>query len=178
MNAKPVPIGNPKAASLKQKAIHEFRQYVAISLYLAFFFCAVTTYRMLLLKDFQDAYFNYGAALFNALIVGKVILIGEYVRLGKKHENKALLLSSIYKAFLFGVLVFVFHAVEEVIKRALHGVTVTGAFREIHFDELLDRTLVIFCTFVPLFAFRELRRVLGEEQFQRILFHSGANPSA
>ena len=62
---------------LKQKAVHEFRQFVAISLYLAFFFCAVTTYRMLLLNDFHDAYFNYISGLINALVIAKVILIGE-----------------------------------------------------------------------------------------------------
>jgi hypothetical protein len=178
MSAKPIPIGTPKQTGLKQKAMHEFRQYVAISLYLAFFFCAVTTYRMVLLKDFQDAYFNYGAALINALVVGKVILIGEYVRLGRKHEDKALLLSSIYKAFLFGLLVFGFHIVEEVIKRSLHGETLRGAFAEVHFDELVDRSLVIFCTFVPLFAFRELRRVLGEERFQQLIFHRSEKPHA
>jgi len=34
---------NFKSADLKQKAVHEFQQFVAISLYLAFFFCAVAT---------------------------------------------------------------------------------------------------------------------------------------
>ena len=68
---------NSKAADLKQKAVHEFKQFVAISLYLAFFFCAVTTYRMLLLNDFRDSYFNYLAGLIKALVIAKVILIGE-----------------------------------------------------------------------------------------------------
>jgi hypothetical protein len=36
---------NSKSADLKQKAVHEFQQFVAISLYLAFFFCAVATYK-------------------------------------------------------------------------------------------------------------------------------------
>ena len=66
-----------KSADLKQKAVHEFQQFVAISLYLAFFFCAVATYRMLLLNDFRDSYFNYLAGLINALVIAKVILIGE-----------------------------------------------------------------------------------------------------
>lgn len=69
---------NSKAADLKQKALHESKQFVAISLYLAFFFCAVVTYRMLLLNEFQDAYFSYISGLINALVIAKVILIGEY----------------------------------------------------------------------------------------------------
>jgi hypothetical protein len=29
---------------------------------------------------------------------------------------------------------------------------------------------VVFCTFIPLFGFRELRRVMGEEEFRTLLF--------
>ncbi len=46
-------------ATLKQKAAHELQRMVIISLYLAFFFCAMATYRMVLLSDFRDDWFNY-----------------------------------------------------------------------------------------------------------------------
>ena len=161
-------------ADLKQKAVHEFRQFVAISLYLAFFFCAVATYRMLLLNDFHDSYFNYLAGVINALVIAKVILIGEYAHLGKKYEHKPLLLSSAYKALLFGLLVFGFHIVEEAVKRLLHGEDMAGALHNMHINDLIGRALVTFCTFVPFFAFREVRRVLGEDKFQDLFFYSGA----
>ena len=163
-----------KTATLKQKAAHEFMQMIAISIYMPFFFWAVATYRMLLLNDFKDAYFNYAAALVNALVIAKVILIGEYAHLGKKYEARPLLLSSVYKAFLFGLLVFGFHFAE-VIKRLVHGERVVGAFHAVSLGDLLARSLVIFCTFIPFFAFRELRRVLGEEKFRKLFFHAGAN---
>ena len=35
---------NAQGVSLKQKAAHELVQFVAIFLYLAFFFCALATY--------------------------------------------------------------------------------------------------------------------------------------
>ena len=63
---------NSKSADLTRTAVHEFQQLVAISLYLAFFFWAVATYRMLLLNDFHDSYFNYLAGLINALVIAKV----------------------------------------------------------------------------------------------------------
>jgi len=68
-------------STLKQRAEHELEEMVAISLYLAFFFCAMVTYRMILLNDFRDSRFSYTAALINALVVAKVILIGEYAHL-------------------------------------------------------------------------------------------------
>ena len=165
---------NSKAVDLKQKAIHEFKQFVGISFYLGFFFCAVATYKMLLLNDLRDSYFSYIAALINALVIAKVILIGEYAHLGKKHEHKPLLLSSVYKALLFGLLVLVFHIVEDAVKGLLHGENMAEAFQDMRIVDLLGRTLVIFCTFVPFFAFREMRRVLGEDKFQDLFFHSGA----
>jgi len=164
---------NSKGASLKQKAVHEFKQFVGISLYLAFFFCAVATYKMLLLSSFKDSFLNYSFALINALVIAKVILIGEYAHLGKRYEAKVLLLSAVYKAFLFGLLVFGFHLIEEAVKRLLHGENIAGAFSDLRIDELLGRSLVVFCTFVPFFAFRELRRVLGEDKFHNLFFSHG-----
>jgi len=161
-------------SGLKQKAVHEFWVFIGISLYLAFFFCAVVTNRTILQRDFHDAYLNYGIALINAFVVAKAILIGEYAHLGKKHEAKPLLLSSVYKPFLFSLLVFGFHIVEEVIKQVIHGRDLAGAFRDTRIDDLLSRGLIIFCTFVPFFAFRELQRVLGEDSFLNLFFRKGA----
>jgi len=164
----------PKPAGLKQKAVHEFEELAWISLYLAFFFCSIATYKMLLLNEFHLSYFNYGTALINALVIAKVILIGEYARLGKRNESKPLLLSAVNKAILFSVLVFAFHIVEEVIKRLVHGEKVAGAFRNARLDDLLGRTLILLCTFIPFFAFRELSRVLGENKFRELFLQPRA----
>ena len=164
---------NSKRMNLKKKAIHEGQEFVGISLYLAFFFCAVVTYSTVLLGKFQVSYFSYGSALINALVIAKVILIGEFARLGKKHEARPLVLSALYKAFLFTLLVFSFHLVEEVIKQLLHGETIASAFHDMRLDALVCRSLVVFCTFIPLFAFRELQRVLGEDNFRALFFRTG-----
>ena len=157
---------------LKQKAREEFEQVVILTAYLAFFFCALATYSMLLLNKFHISSFAYATALINAAIIAKVILIGEAVRAGKKFEGKALLFSAIWKSFVFGWLVFAFHIVEEMIKNLVHGKGAIEAFREIRLDDLLSRSVVIFCTFIPLFVFRELRRVMGQDNFRALFFHS------
>jgi hypothetical protein len=159
---------------LKQKAIHELEEFAGISGYLAFFFCAIVAYSSLLLNQFHLSYFSYGAAVINALVIAKVILIGEYVHLGKKHETKPLFQSALHKAFLFGLLVFAFHIVEEVIRVLWHGENMATAFHNIRIGELIARTLVVFCTFIPLFAFRELARVMGNEKFRDLFFRTGA----
>ena len=45
-------------------------------LYLAFSFCALLAYDLFLLKQYDVAYWNFGFALLNALVITKVIMIG------------------------------------------------------------------------------------------------------
>lgn len=165
---------NSQQTSLKQKAVHEAKEITYVFLYLAAFFCALATYSMLLLEKFEISYFTYGAALLNALIITKIILIGEAVHFGKKHEAKPLFYSCAYKAFVYGVLVFAFHIVEEVIKRLIHGKAIVGAFREVRIDDLLARSVIIFLTFIPFFAFRELERVMGPDKLRDMFFRNRA----
>jgi hypothetical protein len=169
---------NPKHTGLKQKAAHEFREIVIVFVYLAFFFCALAAYSTLLLEKYEISFFNYGAALINALIVTKIILIGEALHFGSKHEAKPLIYSVLYKSFMYCLLVFAFHVVEEVIKHLIHGRDFAGAFHEVRLDELLARSLVIFCTFMPFFAFRELARVIGPERFRGLFLRGGATLNA
>jgi hypothetical protein len=50
---------------------------------------------------------------------------------------------------------------------------VVGAFHDVRTDERLGRGIIIFCVFISFFAFRELRRVLGEDKFQDLFFQTG-----
>ena len=173
---------NSPKTSVKQKVAYEFEEFAIISLYLAFFFCALATYSMLLLDSFHVSYFAYGTAVINALVIAKVILIGEAVHVGTRFEKRALFYSTIWKAFVFGLLVFGFHILEEIIRHLVHEKEFAGAFRNIRIDELLARTVIVFCTFLPLFAFRELRRVIGPDNFRVLFFRytstTRANPSS
>lgn len=159
---------------LKQKTIHELWELAWIFFYLAFFFCSLEIYSVLLLRDFHVKYLNFGFAIINALVVAKVILLGEYAKLGRKYEHRPLIQSAAYKALIFVLLVFVFHLIEELVKRYLHTGHFAGAFSETHMNDLVGRGVVVFCTFLPLFAFREARRVLGQERFVDLFFRAGA----
>jgi hypothetical protein len=164
---------DPAAPGFKQKAARELKDFAVVALYLAFFFCTLVTYTMLLLKKYDISYLNYGFAIINALVIAKVILIGEMVHFGTGAEARPLYQSVVYKAFVFSLLVLAFHFLEEFIKRLIHHKPFGAVWNDIHFDDLIGKTLVVFCTFIPLFAFRELRRVLGDEKLHTLLFKSG-----
>jgi hypothetical protein len=158
----------------KQKIKHELREMVVLFLYLAFFFCALVTYNMLLLAQYHVESWNFAFALINAAVITKVIMIGEYAKVGRRFEDKSLFVSAVWKAFIFGLLVFAFHVVEEIIKRLIHGADMTEASRGMRLDQFAARSIIVFVTFVPLFAFREFRRIMGEEEFQTMVFASKA----
>lgn len=156
----------PAKPGFKQKAAHEFKDFFLISLYLAFFFCTLVAYTNLLLRRYDvSSSVNYAFAIINALIIGKVILIGEMVKVGKFAETRPLYQSVLYKAFVFSLLVLAFHFVEEFVKRLIHGDPAGTVWREIDPNRLIGRSIMVFSTFIPLFAFMELRRALGEEEF-------------
>ena len=161
---------NSAHPDLKQKAKHELLEMLQLAAYLAFFFCALAVYDMLLLNQYDVVNWNFGFALINALVITKVIMLGEYAKIGRKYERGPLLLSAVWKAFIFGLLVYAFHIIEEAIKRLIHGAPLITTPREMRFDQLAARAVIVFCIFVPLFAFRELRRVMGEDQFRALLF--------
>jgi len=154
----------------KQKAKHELKEMLVLSGYLAFFFCALTTYKMFLLRQYEIDEWSYGFALINALVITKVIMIGQYAKIGRKHESNSVFLSAIWKSFIYGLLVFAFHIVEEGIKRIIHGTDIVKASRQVRFEELGANAVVVFATFIPLFIFLELRRVIGDEAFISLFF--------
>jgi hypothetical protein len=160
---------------LKQRILHELGEFLKVFLFLAPLFCAFSTYRMLLLNQFGEKYFAYGTAFVNALILSKIILIGEYLRLGKRHEHKPLIYSTIYKSLAFTLLVAVFHILEDAVKRLLDGEGIMGAFAAPsgqRMGEVLGHGLVMFCAFLPFFALRETERVLGEGRMADLFLRS------
>jgi hypothetical protein len=69
-----------RKGSVKQRLEHEMKEYLVIAAYLAAFFVSFTTYRKLVLAEYHVGYFAYGWALMEAMILAKVILIGQFAR--------------------------------------------------------------------------------------------------
>ena len=169
---------DPTKPTFKQKATNDFKDFAWISFYLAFFFCALTFYATVLLRKYEIDYLNYSFAIINALVVAKVILIGEMAHIGRWGEARPLYQSVIYKSVVYTLFVLVFHFLEEFIKRLIHHGVAGSVLRETHVDDLLSRMLIVFCAFIPLFAFRELGRLLGEEKLHELFFKNGSITTA
>jgi hypothetical protein len=160
-------------ARLKQKIVHEFGEYLQVFFFLAPLFVAFSTYRMLVLGRFEDTLFTYGTAIFNALVMAKIILIGEYIGLGKRHECRPLIYPTIFKSLWFTLLVAVFRVLEGGVRGLLHGEGLAGAVAVVNgrsLNEVLGWSLVMFCAFLPFFALRETARIAGANTLKDLFF--------
>jgi hypothetical protein len=168
---------NKKEMSLKEKAIEEFKVFWIVALFLAFVFGAFTWYRRLILTEVGVSYFHYGAAVVEALVIAKIILIGQALGLGKRFEDGPLIVAALFKAVLYGILVAIFAVLEHVIGGLIHGKNMAAVWQELlglGKDEILARTLMVIVTFVPFFAFWEAGRVMGQGKLLAMFFQRRA----
>ena len=157
---------------LKRRVVDELEKYLVVAVFLAFFFGSVTTYRRLVLAEYHIGYLEYGWGLVKALILAKVILIGQLFHLGKRFEGRRVIWAILGKTLLFGLLILAFALCEHVISALIHhrGMKEEFTFTTAQGYELLARVQLELVALLPLFAFTELDRVLGEGKMASLLF--------
>src|SRR6516162_3709989 len=165
----------PKAG-IRERFIHEMKRYLAMVIFLFFFFGAFTVYRRLLLASYEIDYVDFGWALIKALVLGKVILIGELLHVGERFEERPLIISTVWKTLMFGLLIVAFAVLERLVGAWIHHRPLSEEFNFTGPDgyELLARIPLQIVALVPLFAFRELGRVLGEERLEALFLRGPA----
>ncbi|MGB2689946.1 MAG: hypothetical protein WBC36_13265 [Desulfobacterales bacterium] len=167
-----------KMGNLKEKIFHEMVEYWINVCYLTLVFAAFTQYRRFLLAAHDITYANYGFAVIEALILAKVIMIGDVFRLGRGLENKPLVYPTLYKTVVFTLFVAVFTVFEHLVKGLWKGTGLMGGFYEFLGKgpyELLANSLVVFVAFFPFFGVKELGRVLGEDKIRSLFFRRRDN---
>ena len=160
-------------SGLREKAKEDLRLFSAIAIYLALMLEALFLYRSLTLSESGITGIHYGVAVIEALILAKVILVGQALRLGKGFEDAPLIVSVLGKTLLFGALVALFSVIEQVIEGLVQHETWDVIAHHLFAggrDEILARALVIIVAFIPFFAFSEVDRVLGQGKLFALFF--------
>ncbi|MGW8162024.1 MAG: hypothetical protein ACWGN1_07240 [Desulfobulbales bacterium] len=163
----------------QKKLLHEMTEYWTNFIYLAIFFSVFITYRRLLMAEYNISYSDYGISVIKALILAKVIMIGDMFRFGRWLEDKPLIFPTIYKTVVFTLFVLLFSILESTVSGLLHGKGMAGGLPEILGGgryELLGRSLIVFCAFLPFFAFRELGRILGKGRIRELFLYGENRP--
>jgi hypothetical protein len=148
-------------ASLKERAREELRNYAVVAAYLYVCFGAILFHKMALLREEGVAFLPHGLAAIKALILGKFILIGEAVGVGKHVQSRSLVSAIAAKTVLFFLVLIVLSVVEELIVGKVHGhslAEIIAEFREHSGLEMLATSVLVLLVLIPLIAFKELRQ--------------------
>ena len=97
--------------SLKDRAVTELEKYAVIAAYLWVLFALFGLHRQLVQGHGVSAW-QQGFAIINALVFGKVMLIGEAFELGKARSSQALAWVVLRKSLIFALLLIAFHIAE------------------------------------------------------------------
>jgi len=162
------------SSSFKEKAIEEFKLFWIIAIYLAVMLAAFAWYRRFVLSAAGISYFHYWAAIIEALILAKVILIGEALGLGKRFESSKLIWSVIFKSLIFGIFIGIFGVLEHLIEGLIRRESwdqIAQSLLSAGRDEILARTIMIIVSLLPFFAFWETDRVMGNHKLFQLFFH-------
>ena len=166
-----------KKTGLKARLVEETKTYLFLFVYLAVLFVAFATYRMLLSAEYRVAYFRYGYALVEALVLAKVILLGRMLRVGERFGRAPLIVPTVYKTLCFSAFVLVFTILEHLLTGLLRGEDFQAVVAKIlsrGIWEILAHVLVLFMALGPLFAIWETGRLLGEGRLFALFFKPGA----
>ena len=97
MNTEGTPNSNQEGSqnehkpSLKEKAAFQLKEFFGMFLYLWVLFVLFVIHQSIILAEEHINYQAQGFAIINALILAKVMLIGEDLHLGKRFEDKPLI---------------------------------------------------------------------------------------
>ena len=169
---------HPRLVGWKRKVVDEMVEYYLNFVYLAFFLVAFAWYRRLILAEYDILYLNYWVPLVEAAVLAKVIMVGDMLRFGRGLERKPLLFPTLFRTVLFSVYVGVFSVLERTARGLLHGKGLTAGLADLASkgrNELLAECVVIFCAFVPFFAFKELEGVLGKDKLRDLFWSRGVH---
>jgi len=151
--------------TFKQRILHNFREFVAMFLYLWLLFALFSWHEAIVLAKHHIDYKPFGVAFINAFVLAKVMLVAEELRVGTRFRKSAPVFPVLHKSLLFAILFIFFNVAEEIVIGLWKGHTIAESIPKIGGGSplgLVIAGLIITVALIPFFAFRELSRVMGK----------------
>jgi hypothetical protein len=166
---------NDSNRTLKQKAYRELKEYLAITFYLWLVFGSFVLYRAVLLSETRLSLAAHGVALFNALALGKIMLIARDLHFADRLKHKPLIYATLFKSAAFAVVLGCFKILEEACVGWYRGRSFSQSVSTIGGGTLggiLALTAILAVLLIPFFAVTELSQVLGADKLGKLFFTS------
>jgi hypothetical protein len=160
-------------ATLRQRALHELKELVLISLYLYITLGAVVLVKTAVLHTQGIAFAVWGVAVVKAVVLAKFMLIGEAMKIGERTTTIPLIWPTLQKAVALLVLLIIMTIVEEAVVGLFHHQSITASLDELvgpRLEETIAGYVIMLLVLIPYCAFRVLDVALGEGRLARMFF--------
>ena len=177
-------ISDQHKRAAKERAATELKRYIAIAVYLWVLFSMFEVHRLAVLREVQVrsvSGYQFGFAALNALIMAKVILIGEALHVGERLSNKRLIFSALFKSAVFAVFVICFDMIEGITVGLIHGKSIVASIPRLGgggLEGILLYGIMAFVVLIPFFLFTAMQRVLGKDVLHAAIFQKRPKPDA
>lgn len=132
-------------------------------------------HRFAILRDVNHApisTYRIGFAAINALILAKIILIGDAIHLGEQLSEKRVIYSVLFKSVVFAVFVIGCNVLEGVIVALIHHRSIGASVPRMGGGGLLGMVLygvMAAIVLIPFFLFSELQRLIGKDKLHSLI---------
>lgn len=158
---------------IRERIIDEFKELATLTAYLYVCFAVVIYFKASILAAENIPFAPLGVAIVKAVICAKFMMVGHALNLGSRFRNHPLIVPTLYKSFMFLVLLVVLTVIEEIVVGLFHGKTVADSFAEIAggtLHQIAATCAVMMLILMPYFAFRTLGELVGDRYLVRLFF--------
>lgn len=160
--------------TLRAKAADEAKEFALFAAYLFICFAALGYLKAANLAEHGITFSPFAFAAVKALICAKFMSIGHAFHLGERFKTRALIWPTLYKSFVYLVLLLVLNGLEEIIEGLLHHRSIMDSLYAISggssLHQLIAASIVALLVLIPFFAFSELGEVVGSRNLMRLFF--------
>jgi hypothetical protein len=160
-------------ATLRQRAVHEFKELAILTAYLYVTLGAVILMKAAVLHGAGVSFTPWGIAIVKALVLAKFMLIGRAMKIGERYTTQPLIWPTLHKSFAFLVLLVVLTIIEEVVVGLFHQQSVAASLGELtgaKLYETLAGYIIMLLVLIPYIAWGVLDEALGEGRLSRMFF--------
>ena len=169
-----------KKHKIKEKAIDELKRFLVIATYLWVLFGMFEVHRWAILKEFHVTSvsgYRIGFALINAMLMGKIFLLGESLHVGERVKTKRLIHSVLFKAATFALFLMGFQLIEEAVIGLIHGRGLAASIPGGLEAKIVEGAMA-FVVLIPFFLYTEVQRVLGKENMRAMILEKKTDLNA
>ncbi len=178
-------ISDQQKRKVKERAVDELKRYAAIAVYLWVLFSMFEIHRYAVLRTVEHGAsvsgYRIGFAAVNALIMGKIILIGEALHLGERFSEKSIIYSVLFKSVMFALFAISCNIVEGVIVGLIHGTSIVASIPQMGGGGLEGMALfgiMAAIVLIPFFLFTEVQRLLGKDRLHSLILQKRSKADA